>query len=103
MCLLLDGQQPTLYYLVADRNTYMNVDIQDLEKTVFDGQPVDKYKVFSKKDSQLLRQEVPLLLARLDRRDGVLSATARMGVWSCEGLHFSQEQYQQFLDIWQLN
>ena len=103
MCLLLDGQQPTLYYLVADRNTYMNVDIQDLEKTVFHGQTVDKYKVFSKKDSRLLRREVPLLLARLDRRDGVLSATARMGVWSCEGLHFSQEQYQQFLDIWQLN
>ena len=103
MCLLLDGQQPTLYYLVADRNTYMNVDIKDLEKTVFHGQTVDKYKVFSKKDSRLLRREVPLLLARLDRRDGVLSATARMGVWSCEGLHFSQEQYQQFLDIWQLN
>ncbi|MEY8317094.1 hypothetical protein AALB19_07210 [Oscillospiraceae bacterium 50-58] len=103
MCLLLDGQQPTLYYLVADRNTYMNVDIKDLEKTVFHGQTVDKYKVFSKKDSRLLRREVPLLLARLDRRDGVLSATARMGVWSCEGLHFSQEQYQQLLDIWQLN
>lgn len=103
MCLLLDGQQPTLYYLVADRNTYMNVDIKDLEKTVFHGQTVDKYKVFSKKDSRLLRREVPLLLARLDRRDEVLSATARMEVWSCEGLHFSQEQYQQFLDVWQLN
>ena len=102
MCLLLDGQQPTLYSLIADRDTYMNVDIKDLEKTVFHGQTVDKYKVFSKKDFQLLRQEVPLLLARLDCRDGVLSATARMGVWSCEGLHFSQEQYQQFLDVWQL-
>ena len=102
MCLFLDSQEPTLYYLIADRGTYMNVDIKDLEKTVFHGQTVDKYKVFSKKDFQLLRQEVPLLLARLDRRDGVLSATARMGVWSCEGLHFSQEQYQQFLDVWQL-
>ena len=29
-----------------DRNTYMNVDIKDLEKTVFHGQTVDKYKVF---------------------------------------------------------
>ena len=42
-------------------------------------------------------------LERLDRRDGALSATARMGVWSCAGLRFSQERYQQLLDIWQLN
>lgn len=41
--------------------------------------------------------------ARLVRRDGALSATARMGVWSCAGLRFSQERYQQLLDIWQLN
>ena len=103
MCLLLDGQQPTLYHLIADRDTYMNVDIKDLEKTVFHGQTVDKYTVFSKKDAQLIRREVPILLARLDRRDGVLSATARMGVWSCEGLNFNREQYQQFLDAWTLS
>lgn len=41
--------------------------------------------------------------ARLVRRDGALSATARMGVWSCAGLRFSQERYQKLLDIWQLN
>ncbi|MEY8404149.1 hypothetical protein AALA54_12600 [Oscillospiraceae bacterium 44-34] len=103
MCLLLDDQQPTLYRLVSDRNTYMNVDIKDLKKTVFHGQTVDEYTVFPKKDLRPLRRELPLLLARLDRRDGVLSATARMGVWSCEGLNFNREQYQQFLDAWTLS
>ncbi len=102
VCLLLDDQQPTVYRLVADRKTYMNVDIKDLKKTVFCGQTVDEYTVFSKRDLQPLRRELPLLLSRLDRRDGVLSATARMGVWSCAGLNFSREQYQQFLDAWTL-
>lgn len=103
VCLLLDDQQPTVYRLVADRDTYMNVDIKDLKKTVFHGQTVDEYTVFPKKDLRPLRRELPLLLARLDRRDGVLSATARMGVWSCEGLNFNREQYQQFLDTWTLS
>ncbi len=102
VCLLLDDQQPTVCRLVADRDTYMNVDIKDLKKTVFCGQPVEEYTVFPKGDLQPLRRELPLLLARLDRRDGVLSATARMGVWSCDGLNFSREQYQQFLDAWTL-
>lgn len=100
VCLLLDGQESTVYRLVADRDTYMNVDIKDLKKTVFHGQTVDEYTVFPKKDSQLLRREIPLLLARLEQRDGVLSATARMGVWSCDGLHFSREQHQQHRDAW---
>ena len=79
------------------------LEIKDLKKTVFHGQTVDEYTVFPKKDLRPLRRELPLLLARLDRRDGVLSATARMGVWSCEGLNFNREQYQQFLDAWTLS
>lgn len=103
MCLLLDDQQPTVYYLVADRDTYRNVDIKDLKKALFHGQTVDEYTLFSRSGLDILRREVPFLLARLDRRDSALSATARMGVWSCQGLHFSREQYQQFLDAWLLS
>lgn len=103
MCLLLDDQQPTLYRLVANRDTYMNVDIKDLKRTVFHGQSVEEYTVFSAPLPPFFRQEISLLLARLDRRDSALSATARMGVWSCEGLHFNREQYQQFLDAWLLS
>lgn len=103
VCLLLDDQTPTVYHLVADRDTYMNVDIKDLKKTLFHGQTVDEYTVFSGSRLDALRQEVPFLLARLDRRDSALSVTARMGVWNCQGLHFSREQYQQFLDAWLLN
>lgn len=102
MCLALDGGERTFYKLVAHRDPYMNVDIKDLKKTVFCGQTVEEYAVFSTPDLQPLRREVNLLLARLDRRDDALSATRRMGVWSCEGLHFSREQYQQFLDAWLL-
>lgn len=102
MCLLLDSQEPTVYRLIADRDTYMNVDIEDLKKTDFHNQTVNEYTVFSQKEIPLFRREIPILLARLDGRDGVLSATARMGVWSCDGLHFSREQHQQHRDIWSL-
>lgn len=100
MCLLLDGWQPTVYHLIADREPYMNVDIKALKQTVFHGQAVKEYTVFSASDSPLLRREVSFLLARLDCRDEALSATTRMGVWSCEGLRFSQEQHQQHRDNW---
>ncbi len=100
MCLLLDGQEPTVYRLIADRDPYMNVDIKDLKKTVFHGQSVEEYVVFSAPDLTPIRQEVALLLSRLDCRDGVLSATRRMGVWSCEGLRFNQGQHQQQRDVW---
>ena len=82
MCLLLDGQVSGLYYLIADRNTYMTVDIHDLKKTVFHGQEVEAYTVFDQPRPDAIRREAELLLSRLDCRDGVLSATNRMGVWS---------------------
>lgn len=102
MCLLLDGEERTFYKLIADRDSYMNVDIKDLKKTAFCGQTVEEYAVLTTPGLDPLRREAALLLSRLDCRDGVLSATKRMGVWSCEGLHFSREQYQQFLDAWLL-
>ena len=82
MCLLLDGQVSGVYYLIADRNTYMTVDIHDLKKTVFHGQEVEAYTVFDGPRPDDIRREAELLLSRLDCRDGVLSATGRMGVWS---------------------
>lgn len=100
MCLLLDGEERTFYKLIADRDPYMNVDVKDLNKTVFCGQTVEEYAVFTTPNLDPLRREVTLLLSRLERRDGVLSATTRMGVWSCEGLHFSQEQHQQQRERW---
>ena len=46
------------------------------------------------------------LLARLEQRDGVLSPTKRMGVWSREGTYSNtaadRERYQQRLAIWRL-
>lgn len=100
MCLLLDDQQPTVYRLIADREPYMNVDIKDLKKTVFHGQSVEEYTVFSASDLTLLRREVLFLLARLDCRESALSATTRMGVWSCAGLRFNRDQHQGHRDIW---
>ena len=82
MCLLLDGQVSGVYYLIADRNTYMTVDIHDLKKTVFHGREVEAYTVFDGPRPDAIRREAELLLSRLDCRDGVLSVTGRMGVWS---------------------
>lgn len=103
MCLVLDGQQSTVYRLIADQEPYMNEDIKDLKRTVFHGQTVEEYMVFSEANPQAIRREVPILLARLEDRDGVFSATARMGVWCCEGVHFNKEQHQQRRDAWCLN
>lgn len=100
MCLLLDDQESTVYRLIADREPYMTVDIKDLKMTRFHGQTVEKYSVFQKNSPDVLRREIDFLLARLDRRDDALSATARMGVWSCEGVHFNKEQYQERRTIW---
>lgn len=82
MCLLLDGQVSGVYYLIADRNTYMTVDVHDLKKTIFHGQEVEAYTVFDQPRPDAIRREAELLLSRLDCRDGVLSVTGRMGVWS---------------------
>lgn len=100
MCLLLDGQDRTVYRLIADRDTYMTVDISQLEHTVFCGQDVESYTVFVGSVPETFRRETALLLSRLENRDGVLSATARMGVWSCAGLHFSVEQHERHQREW---
>ena len=104
MCLLLDDQESALHRLIADRDTYMTVDSKDLEKTTFHGQTVNQYVVFPQPCPAAIRPEVDYLLARLDRRDDVLSPTRRMGVWSGEvpmtNTEAAKRQHQENRQIW---
>ena len=104
MCLLLDCQVSGVYYLIADRNTYMTVDIHDLKKTVFHGREVEAYTVFDGPRPDAIRREAELLLSRLDCRDGVLSATGRMGVWSRQApmtnTQTAKRLHQELRDCW---
>ena len=104
MCLLLDDQESGIYRLIADREVYMTVDTTELERTVFHGQRVEGYVVFPEPAPETVRRELPLLLARLDRRDDVLSPTRRMGVWSGEvpmtNTEAAKRQHQENRQIW---
>ena len=104
MCLLLDDQKSGIYRLIADREVYMTVDTKELERTVFHGQRVEGYVVFPEPAPEAVRRELPLLLARLDRRDDVLSPTRRMGVWSGEvpmtNTEAAKRQHQENRKIW---
>ncbi len=104
MCLLLDDQESALHRLIADRDTYMTVDSKDLEKTTFHGQTVNQYVVFPQPCPAAIRPEVDYLLARLDRRDDVLSPTRRMGVWSGDvpmtNTEAAKRQHQENRQIW---
>ena len=104
MCLLLDDQESGIYRLIADREVYMTVDTKELERTVFHGQRVEGYVVFPEPAPEAVRRELPLLLARLDRRDDVLSPTRRMGVWSGEvpmtNTEAAKRQHQENRKIW---
>ena len=74
--------------------------------TAFLGQTVDRYTVFQEPRPAAIPREVSYLLARLEQKDGVLSPTKRMGVWSREGTYSNtaadRERYQQRLAIWRL-
>ena len=104
MCLLLDDQESGIYRLIADREVYMTVDTKELERTVFHGQRVEGYVVFPEPAPEAVRRELPLLLARLDRRDDVLSPTRRMGVWSGDvpmtNTEAAKRQHQENRQIW---
>lgn len=104
MCLLLDDQESALHRLIADRETYMTVDSKELEKTLFHGQTVEQYVVFSDPLPASVRSEVLFLLARLDRRDSALSPTRRMGVWSGQvpmsNTQAAREHHQENRRIW---
>lgn len=104
MCLVLDDQDSNIYRLIADREPYMSVDSKDLKKTVFHGQTVEEYVVFQKDSPDIIRREVEFLLARLDHREDALSAIARMGVWSCEGVITNtaadRQRHQELRKLW---
>ena len=106
MCLFLDGQDAGMYRLIADRNAYMETDSKDLAHTLFHGQDIQQYVVFEEPFPEAIPREVSYLLARLEQKDGVLSPTKRMGVWSREGTYSNtaadRERYQQRLAIWRL-
>lgn len=102
MCLLLDGQDHSIYRVIADRKPYMEVDIKQLEHTTFCGQTVKRYVVFQGKDLETLRRETTLLLSRLDCRDAVFSPTARMGAWSRLDGKFDQGAFQAVSAPWRL-
>ena len=106
MCLLLDGEDCTLYCLVADTHAYCTVDSQDLKQVEFLGQKVKEYTVFQERSPAAIRREAACLLSRLDRRDEVLSALARNGVWSTDlpltVTPVVRQRYQVLRDIWTL-
>ena len=82
----------------------MTVDIHDLKKTVFHGREVEAYTVFDGPRPDAIRREAELLLSRLDCRDGVLSATGRMGVWSRQApmtnTQTAKRLHQELRDCW---
>lgn len=104
VCLFLDDEDAGMYRLIADRDTYMSVDSVDLGQTPFLGQQVVEYTVFPQPSPEAILREAAFLLARIDRKDGVLSPTKRMGVWSREGTYSNtaadKERQRERRQIW---
>lgn len=98
VCVGFDDKELYLYWLIADKNAYFNVESDELPKTTLAGRTVDCYLVHSK--PALIRRELAMVLSNLGWHGGVFDCLNRMGVWSNEYHYRNKQKHQQLREAW---
>lgn len=101
LCVCFDDQKFYVYWLIADRGGYFDQECEEHEMTTLAGRRVEAYLVHH--GPQAIRQELPILLSHLHRREEVFNCISRMGVWRNEYHYRDKKKHQQLREQWCLS